>query len=177
MVRCFVGIVMPEHIRHAAENLQKKLAGFELKCKFVEPENMHICLSFLGEVEEENMGKLKEGLDSIASKYKKFDANVGKVKFIPSESYIRVIVIDVADSSGRLEKLRGDVVRVVGGDSKPPHLTLCRVKRIENKKRLVSEFGKTGCNENFQVDSIQLIKSELSRSGPTYTVLHESRLS
>ncbi len=174
MGRCFVGIMVPEHIRDVAISLQKRLAEFGMKCKFVEPKNMHICLSFLGEVDDRKIEDLKRALDAVAERYKSFDIKIGKMKFIPSENYIRVIVLSVDDL---LERMRKAVVEAVGGDSKPPHLTLCRVKYVDDKKRFVNEFGEVVCGETFRVGSIQLIKSELQRSGPVYTVIHESRLS
>jgi 2'-5' RNA ligase len=176
MARCFVGIMLPKGIRQSATQIQKKLVGFGLKCKFVEPENMHICLSFLGEVGEQKLEELKLKLDEVAKRYKKFDVNVDGMKFIPNENYIRVMVLDVTDRSGLLDKLRRDIANVVGGDSKPLHLTLCRVKYVGNKKGLVNEFRTISCNKGFQVGSVQLIESRLKRDGPVYTVVHESVL-
>jgi 2'-5' RNA ligase len=138
---------------------------------------MHLCLSFLGDVGEEKIEDLKRKMDDIALTYKKFSATIGGIKFVPSENYIRVIVLEALDASGQLEKLRKDVEKNIGGDSKPPHLTLCRVKYIENKEKFVKEFGKVFCGESFTVDSIKLMQSMLSRNGPTYKILHESKLS
>jgi 2'-5' RNA ligase len=168
--------MLPEDIMQSAAQIQKKLVGFGLKCKFVEPENMHICLSFLGEVGEEKMERLKSRLDKVAERYKKFDVNVGGMKFIPSENYIRVMALEVTGYNGLLEKVRRDVAEIVGGKSKPSHLTLCRVRHVDNKKGLVSEFRAISCNKSFQVSSIQLIESKLKRSGPVYIVVHESKL-
>lgn len=177
MVRCFVGVMVPDTIKQAAEALQKKLSKFKIKCKFVEPENMHICLSFLGEINKSRLESIKTKLDTVSKQYKKFDVCVGKVRFIPNKNYIRVIVLEVLDEEGNLEKLRKFVVRAVDGDSKPPHLTLCRVKGLEDKKKLVNEFGGIICGKKFSIRRIQLIKSELRRSGPIYSILHESELS
>lgn len=180
MVRCFVGIMAPENIRLRAVAMQKELvnrqSGLGLECKLVEPENMHVCLSFLGEVDEKYIETVKSKLDGVAARHEKFNVKIGSVKFVPDESYIRVMVLDVADASGALEKLMKEIVAAVGGDSKPPHLTLCRVKHVEDKKRLVRSFGSAALDESFVVDNVQLIKSELQRSGPVYTVLHESKL-
>jgi 2'-5' RNA ligase len=177
MVRCFVGFMLPEDVRLAAAGVQRRLSGFEIECKAVETENMHICLSFLGEVEDSKIEELKAAMDSIAKEHRQFYTKIGGVKFIPTENYIRVIALETADESGELEKLRNDVVNGMGGDSKPPHLTLCRVRHVEDKKKLVDGFAGFSIGSTFLVDGIELIKSELSRNGPVYTVLHRSRLS
>ena len=176
MVRCFVGIMVPEGVRISVVALQARLAS-SIKCKLVEPENMHLCLSFLGEVEEGRIEDIEAKLDAVAANYKKFSVEIGKVKFVPSESYIRVVVLEAGDENGMMEKIRKDVVKAVGGDSKPPHLTLCRVKLVEDKKRFVDDFSNAACGEKFSVYELHLIKSELKRSGPVYTVMHSSSLS
>lgn len=176
MVRCFVGIMVPEGVRASVAALQARLAS-SIKCKLVEQENMHLCLSFLGEVEEGRIEGIEANLDAVAASYKKFPVEIGKIKFVPSESYIRVVVLEASDESGMLEKIRKDVVKAVGGDSKPPHLTLCRVKLVEDKKRFVDDFGNAVCGEKFSVDGLHLIKSELGRGGPVYTIMHSSSLS
>lgn len=174
-MRCFVGIMVPEHVKSSAAALQDRIVGSGIKCKPVEWENMHICLSFLGDVAEtESLGR---ELDAVAGRHGRFEVEIGKIKFVPSENYIRVIVLEATSADDSLEKLRKDVAETVGGDSKPPHLTLCRVKNVEDKRLLVEKFGSVACNERFAVDRIQLIKSELGRSGPVYTVMHESMLS
>jgi 2'-5' RNA ligase len=168
--------MLPDDIMRSAAKIQKKIVGFGLKCKFVEPENMHICLSFLGEIDEEVLEKLKSKLDEVAKRYKKFDVNIGGMKFIPSENYIRVMALEVTGRNGLLEKVRRDVADIVGGKSKPPHLTLCRVKRVDDKRGLVNELHDLSCNENFRVGSIGLIESRLGKEGPVYTTVHKSEL-
>jgi 2'-5' RNA ligase len=168
--------MLPEGIVRSVAKIQKKFVGFGLKCKLVETKNMHICLSFLGEVDEEDLEGLKLKLDEVVKRYERFDVNVGGVKFIPSENYIRVMALEVTDRNGVLERVRRGVVDVIGGSSKPPHLTLCRVKHVDDKRGLVNKFRAMSCNESFQVGSIHLIESKLERSGPMYTVVYESKL-
>lgn len=168
--------MLPDDIMRSVAKIQKKIVGFGLKCKFVEPENIHICLSFLGEVDEEELERVKSKLDEVAERYKKFDVNVGGMKFIPSENYIRVMALEVTGCDGLLEKVRREAADVVGGKSKPPHLTLCRVKRVDDKKGLVDELHGLSCDENFRVESIELIESKLGKEGPVYTTIHKSEL-
>jgi 2'-5' RNA ligase len=178
MVRCFIGILTPEELNENIEKVIEEVKKLPLKCKFVEKRNFHVCLSFLGEVKEEEIESIRKNLDSIALGFKPFDVFIKGIKLIPSEKFLRVIALDVMDESRRIETLRKEIVRIIGGDSKPPHITLCRVKNIEKKgfalKKLEEmkniEIGK------MKIEKIQLIKSELSREGPFYSVIHESKL-
>lgn len=175
MVRCFIGIFIPENLKEKIVNVQNQIKKIGAECKFVEVENLHLCLSFLGEVEEIEIEKISSKLDEICSRYKKFDVNISGIKIIPSESYIRVLVLNVFNVL--LETISKNIKNEIGGDVKPPHLTLCRVKNIKNKQNFVEELKTIDyVIGNFTVKSIHLIKSELRKSGPVYTSLHESRL-
>jgi 2'-5' RNA ligase len=178
MVRCFIGIFLPNEIKSKIISLQNKLKLLPMKAKFVEPENLHICLSFLGEVEEQKIEILSKILDSIARKYKKFEVNVSGIKIIPNEKYIRVLALHIKDENKNLEKMSKDIKEKTGGNVKPAHLTLCRVKNILNKNELLEKIKKLDSEiGRLVVSSVFLIKSTLQKTGPIYSVLHESNLS
>jgi 2'-5' RNA ligase len=153
------------------------LKTLPIDCKMVESENLHISLSFLGDVEDEKVGFLSSALDSICKNYSRFAVEIGGIRFIPSEKYIRVLALDVIDSS-TLGNLSKEIKRKIGGDVKPPHLTLCRVRDVKAKDAVVDKIKKFDVNVgSFVISSISLIKSELKRTGPMYTDLHQSNLS
>ena len=173
MVRCFIGIFLPDPLKPKAFEMQNFIKTPDIDCKLVELENLHTTLSFLGEVAE--IQTIKDKLDGICSNFKKFDISIAGMKFIPSKKYIRVIALDVNDGLGILSQISGEIKLNIGGDVKPPHLTLCRVKTINNEAVSKLLNIDSYCGE-FQVTSIQLIESKLSRSGPVYSILHESML-
>lgn len=178
MVRCFVGFLIPEHLRKSISEVKDELSKLEMKCKFVEDENLHICFSFLGEVEEEKIDYISKNLDSICNSYAGFEVFIDGVKPIPSENYIRVIALDVVDSNRVLKSIAKEIQERIGGDSKPPHLTLCRVKNITNKQEMKKKIQELRQKKigNMKITSVQLIKSELQRGGPLYSAIHESKL-
>ncbi len=175
-MRVFVGIILPKEISSKIKEIQKEIEKMPIKCKMVEEYNLHICLSFLGEVEEKKVEIFKKILDSIATKHKKFETKIEKIKLIPNENFVRVIALDV--NSEELEKIRREVESKIGGDSKPLHITLCRVKNISDKKKFFEKYEKIK-NVSigiFKVESLQIIKSILTREGPIYEIVHESKL-
>ncbi len=175
MVRCFIGIMIPGEIRKRVISLQNELRALPMRCKFVEPDNLHISLSFLGEISENEVERISNKLDVICNGFKPFQAYVAGLRTIPSKSYFRVLALDV--KSDGIEKLSKDVKRKIGGSVHPPHLTLCRVKSVEKKEDVIKwvEERKNVDIGSFVVSDVKLVKSELSRSGPRYTVLHESK--
>jgi 2'-5' RNA ligase len=100
------------------------------------------------------------------------------LKIIPSKNYIRVLALDVFDEERVLQELGREVKEKIGGDIKPPHLTLARVRNIVNKEKVLEgleKYEKVDLGK-FLVSSIQTIESKLSPTGPVYTVLHKSKL-
>ncbi len=178
MVRCFIGVLIPDELKKPIVELQRKIEKLPIKAKFVEPENLHLCFSFLGEKSEEEIEEISAKLDELSKNFKSFEVRVRGIKLIPNERYVRVIALDAFDENRVLEGLRLEVKRVIGGDSKPAHLTLCRVKNISEKTNFLEEIRKIKDISigKFILSSLQLIKSELRRTGPIYTVLHESKL-
>ena len=189
MVRIFIGILVPSEIRNNIISVQKKLNNLAIKAKMVEPENLHISLSFLGEIDDKKVDEISGKLDSIAKNYQKFEITISGIKFIPNENYFRVLAFDVLSPENVLrkeivkapiiERISSEIRKEIGGDVKPPHLTICRVRSIGNKNLVIQEIIKRLENfkESFKVNSIQILESTLQRSGPIYSVIHESRLS
>lgn len=178
-MRCFIGFLIPSDLRKDIVSLQEKIKNLPIKAKFVEPENLHVCLSFLGEKSEKEIDEISRKLDKISINFKSFEVRIKGIKLIPNERYVRVIALDVFDENRILEGLRLEVKRIIGGDSKPSHVTLCRVKNIFEKGKFlegIKEFKEISIGK-FKLSALQLIKSELRKTGPIYTVLHESKLS
>jgi 2'-5' RNA ligase len=176
MVRCFIGIILPEGLKARVVDLQNRIKLFSPECKFVEEENLHVTLSFLGELDDEAAKNVADKLDSICSRFEKFQAVVEDFLFIPNERFIRVLALDV--KSETISALSNAISSSIGGDVKPPHLTLCRVKDLTKPSEFVRKIKSLSSDAGtFTVGSIQLMKSVLSRAGPAYSIIHESKLS
>lgn len=175
-MRCFVGITVPEHIKCKILAVQSALKELPMMCKFVEPENLHICLSFLGEMGEDRIKKISGDLDSICSQYHSFDVAVLGVKAIPNERYFRVLALDIAKSDV-MEAVGWEISKKIGGDMNPPHLTLCRVRKVLDKYKVLEELQKLRAPTvgKFTVRSISIIQSTLKMTGPVYDVVHDSK--
>ncbi|MEM7827634.1 MAG: RNA 2',3'-cyclic phosphodiesterase, partial [Candidatus Aenigmatarchaeota archaeon] len=104
MVRAFIGIFFPEDVKEYLVSLQRQLEALQLKAKFVEPENLHISLSFLNNVERDELEAIKSVLDKISERYTKFELILGNIILIPNEKFTRVIALEV--KSDILESIR-----------------------------------------------------------------------
>ena len=175
MVRCFIGFLIPENLKNKIISIQNGLKELPMSCKFVEPENLHISFSFLGEVDENRIEEMGSSLDDIVKNYEKIPCRILGLKPIPSRSYIRVLALDVMDEHNNLREIGNVIRKEMGGDVKPPHLTLCRVRRIDDKIKVLEGIDRYNeLSIDIVIDRIQLIKSELRGDGPIYKVIHES---
>ena len=176
MVRCFIGINLPEDVREKVLSVQDFLKKLNLNCKFVEPENFHISLSFLGEISEGGANEISIKLNGVCKRYLKFSLTMSSIILIPDPNFIKVIALGVTDQSGTLSVLSRSVKNEIGGDMKPPHITLCRVKaRID--KDVVSKIKTATITPiEMKVNSICIVRSELLERGPVYTTISESKL-
>lgn len=176
MARLFVGIFVPDEVKESILDVQNSVGKMPMRAKLVEPENLHMTLTFLGDIPDEKIGEISEKLDGVCSAYKSFTAKIGGVMLIPNESYIRVVALDVKSNNDALENLRKEIVRGVGGDSHPVHLTIARVREVTNKNFVGENLRPMKLEKFFSVSSVHLIKSKITKRGPTYESVHESHL-
>ena len=170
-MRCFLAIDLPEEIKDKIEGIKR---DFKIKgIKLVEKENLHITIKLLGEIDEETVEKIKN-LDLSINPIKVKIKNIG---IFPNENYIRVIWLgatNLVDLFKEIDEKLSDI-----GFKKEreyvPHVTIGRVKFIENKKALkdkIEKHRKIDIGE-FEVRSIKLMKSTLTPNGPIYEVIKE----
>jgi 2'-5' RNA ligase len=167
--------MLPDALKDNIAKVQDILKKLPMDCKMVEGENLHICLSFLGDMEEDKIKDIEEKLDGICQRYNSGDVEISGIKLIPSEKYFRVIAFDC--QSGLLRSLGRDISKEIGGDAYPPHATLCRVRNVQRKEDVVDKIKKIDSYVGkFTVSSVEIIESQLGKPGPTYTTLHRSEL-
>jgi 2'-5' RNA ligase len=168
-MRCFIALEVPRGLWGRLEEVQKKLRG---NVKMVEPENFHINLKFIGDVEDSKVGLIREAMDITVSKHGGFTVEMHGIGGFPHPSRPRVVWAG-AKGDFLVQKTLEEELEKRGFpmDSREfkPHITLARVRfgRVD-----LPEAGNLG---KFQAEEIKLIKSELTPSGPIYTVIHVAK--
>ena len=180
-IRCFISINLPEKLKEEIIKIQQELEEKNLFFgKFTEPENLHLTLKFLGEISEERVEEVKRELKEL--KFGKFKAGFGRLGVF-SERFIRIIWIEI------LGKQVFDLQSEIDGKMKEigfkkeerfmSHLTIARVKKVEDRERLLKELREIGITlekKDFIVDKFFLMKSTLREKGPFYEILEEYEL-
>jgi 2'-5' RNA ligase len=182
MVRCFVAIECsnPDVVK-GIRDVQNVLESTGAKLKSVEPENIHLTLKFLGEIDQSKVDEVAEVVEGMS--FDAFSFKVEEVGVFPNLGRPATIWAGITDGVSDLamvfEEL-DDRLSKLGFERErrrfQPHLTICRVKSGANKGQLVDELlrVKDTVFGEVAVDRVVLKKSVLTPSGPIYSTLAES---
>lgn len=172
--RIFIAINLPEDIKKKLSDYQLKWP--ELPCRWTKKENLHITLAFLSYLTDEEMVEVCKITKEVAEKYDQFFINLKRIIYGSTDKRPPRMIWAEGERSEELGRLRndlGEMLKIKEERSYAPHLTLGRLKqwefqRIEPEERPeVSEE----INLNFEVNSVEVMESQLKRGGPKYTVL------
>jgi 2'-5' RNA ligase len=187
-MRCFIAININETIRKALAKLQNELQGeADVKksdVKWVNPENIHLTLKFLGEIKDEQIVDVCNITGDVAGRHKAFELDIESVGHFGGRS-ARVLWVGMGQNSEKLLQLQQDLEQQLdsAGWHKEArkfsgHLTLCRIRNTKAGiilARLAQEYKdfKLG---TAPVDSVSVYQSQLTPKGPIYTVLGKYEL-
>ena len=151
-----------------------------MKVKFVEKENLHISLKFLGDLNCKEIEKTSAILQNVSTKYQHFRAGLSKnIGVLPNISRPRVIWIGIEKGNDIISNIYQSIEKKL--KSEPfyekenqfkPHITLARIKYIEHQNKL------SECIKNIKINpltepvkTIELMESQLLKEGPIYTII------
>jgi 2'-5' RNA ligase len=179
-MRSFIAVDLDENLITPIGEIQSRIS--EGKIKYVEPENLHFTLKFLGEITEQKAQDVIASLKEVCSSVSPFTIRLKEVGVFPSLNYIKVIWIGTeSEEFFTLSQLVDSSMAKLGFRQErniTPHLTIGRVKAPGNKAKLqdqIKALADTDIGE-MTVSSVVLKKSELTRKGPIYTDIEEITL-
>ena len=179
-MRTFVGVALDRFTHDRLVGLQKRLAVPDVPVKWVEPENLHITLLFLGEVDARETPAVCKAVEQAARRIKPFPMTLAGVGAFPTPRRPRTLIVHVTEGGPELIALH-DAIEVpllelgcYRREERPfkPHLTLGRVKGEvgEPLAAALRQFeGWQGGQSH--VDEVRVMSSELRPHGPEYAVL------
>ncbi len=179
-MRLFVAFLLHEDVRSCLSDVSRTLVRRSDGVRWVEPEQWHVTVSFLGEVLDRDVAEITQALDLGAAQAQPFSMFVGGLGCFPICGPVRVVWAKVADETGVMVKTVQSIhaaLDVVGfpAEARPwsGHITLGRVRNDRSGGRLRTLVDKTGFETVSQsVDSVALMSSVLSPSGARYTPVH-----
>ena len=170
MLRLFVGIELPDTVRQALAELREAHPA----ARWHEPEQLHLTLSFIGQVEQGRVQSIAQAL--VDPPGPPFELAVQSVGYFGSPERPRIVWAGVTDSAP-LHRLQQQVeARLLPLglqlDERPytPHITLARVRQGLPLQAFLQRHGALGLPA-FTVEHICLFLSSGGERGVRYEVL------
>jgi 2'-5' RNA ligase len=181
-MRLFVALSITAQVRENLAMLIRELRSVDPRQKWVNPENLHVTLKFIGEVGSEKLAEIGDAL-ATARTTPQIICEFYGVGFFPNERRPNVAWVGIR-SDPSLSLLAGEVNRSlqplgIPREEKPfvPHLSIARFKetrmseelRAEIAERKNQSFGSVAANEFY------LMESKTKSAGAEYTTLRSFR--
>jgi len=149
------------------------------KIRWVDPDNFHITLKFLGETPEHHIPGIAVALRKAAENISPFQLSLTNTGIFGSSYQPRVIWISVdapPDLAQLFENILGELENVgIVKDRQNfvAHLTIGRISSLDNKKhfQLIMDRNREGHIQKEEVNEFHLFESILMPTGPKYSII------
>ncbi|MCL4305968.1 RNA 2',3'-cyclic phosphodiesterase [bacterium] len=179
-MRLFVAIMLPDDWQRILKLPQEKIGWLGRGVKWVEPENLHLTLKFLGETPDSLLPQITDALMECGRAVDSFKIAIQGVGTFPNKQRPRAYWAGLSQSKALtdLQQIVDDRMSDLGFEPEEkkfvPHLTVARIKEPIGKERMTSAFLSFDLrSESFSVTHFSLVQSLLRQEGPVYTVLKD----
>ena len=183
---------LPEEVRAQVASIIEHLRPTDLPARWIDPENGHLTLHFIGETAPEMAELLRMALGAAISAHEPFELRTAEPGTFPSIRRPRVLWLGLWGPAHRLEAIYndvGDFLDDFGLDIEEtdfhPHITLGRIRDTEGvrvsalpdavrdafESLRVERLAGADAAVHFPITEVQLIRSHLEQDGPRYEVL------
>jgi len=170
MIRLFAGLTIPKAHRQQLASIQSGVKD----ARWISPENLHVTLRYIGEVDEDVAAELAAALNEVAAE--PFEITLKGVGTFGSPPHS--LWVGVNDKpTGALNHLQMNVESVLvragldpEGRKFTPHVTLVRFRRSVNQARLAQHLSTHAgfVLPPFEVQGFTLYQSHLGHQGAHY---------
>lgn len=181
LIRTFIAFDIDESLRQqliaVIEFLKQKNSD---RIKWISPENLHVTLRFLGEIEENKIMEIQHELAEKIKTIQSFAIKTGKIMTFPPGStrpHIVALMFPLTQELAFLVQAIEQTVNQCGfePENRPflPHLTIARISgRIEpDLDNILIELS-----EKIAIKSVIIYRSDQKENGSVYTSMKEIKL-
>ncbi|HRZ86846.1 MAG TPA: RNA 2',3'-cyclic phosphodiesterase [bacterium] len=182
-IRAFIAVKLDPQLQKALGELQRQLKRGGAGMKWVEPENIHLTIKFLGDVPADRIDEVKTAVAGVAARSGGIDMSFANIGVFPDLRRPRVVWAGVEQGKEELGRLAEDIEAACGAlgfakEERPfvSHVTIARVKELGSPQRFLEslrphqgkEFGR------MRATRLSLIKSTLTPNGPKYDTIADA---
>lgn len=179
-MRAFIAIGLPEDIKKSIACLQEKLKSASRDISWVKPENIHLTLKFLGEIDEHGLSLAEAAMEDVTSRENNFYIRLSSAGAFPRVDFPRVIWVGIDKGDACVKRIAQnleDTLSHVGFPKEKKefssHITIARVRSAlkgNEMTNLLNEYADIFHDKEtgFTACGITLFKSTLTPKGPIY---------
>jgi 2'-5' RNA ligase len=185
-LRVFIAVDPGKAIRSRCVALQDTLARSADRVRWEKPENIHVTLLFLGDVDERDLLPVCKAFSAVCAEQGAFPVSVESVGCFPNLQRPRTIWAGIGMGAAELVALHDALERPLidlgcyrrEERQFKPHLTLGRVKGDGMSYQLTMALTKQlqWRGGESVIDTVQVMSSELTSDGPLYSVVSTAKL-
>jgi 2'-5' RNA ligase len=184
-IRTFIAVDLDKAVRNRAVALQETLKESSTEVKWVEPENLHVSLLFLGEVNDREIADVCRIVAETAHQHSSFMMRVESAGCFPHPRRPRVLWAGVGAGKQELCAIHDSLEIALldlgfrREDRKySPHITLGRVKSDHSTDSLAAALAQQAGwkGGEIPVSEVLVMGSKLTPQGPEYSVLSRAKL-
>jgi 2'-5' RNA ligase len=183
MLRTFIAVEISDAIRQRALKLQRVLGEGLASVKWVEPENIHMTLQFLGNVPDIEVPKVCRLARESVADTARFTLTVSGAGSFPNAQRPRTLWLGVTEGAELMTRIYEALeqrLTPLGYRHEErrftPHLTIGRVRdsspQLADRLAEYSDWN----GGSMEVKEITVMSSELTSDGPHYTTLGRAPL-
>jgi 2'-5' RNA ligase len=184
-IRTFIAVEIDDAVRARAAELIGLLRAAEADVKWVEPQNLHITLQFLGNVPEHMIADACKAVEQGAAQVQPFDLELASAGAFPNVGRPRTLWIGAKSGGEQMAELHDNVALALAElgfqdeDRKfQTHITVGRTRSGKNNAelgRLLKQHADFRAGR-MRVEKATVFSSKLQHGGPIYEVLDAAQL-
>jgi 2'-5' RNA ligase len=186
IVRTFLAVELSPETRGRALRLIQRLRATGARVRWVEGDNLHVTLKFLGDVESVELPEVCRRVQAAVADLTAFDLVFRGAGAFPDVSNPRTLWLGVADGEEpmaelhrRVEDALGEIGFRIENRRFKPHVTIGRVRDTRDGKRDLEDLLLAQADFDggvTHVEEVVVFASYLHGDGPEYEVLGRGEL-
>ncbi len=180
-VRTFIAINLAGSLHKTLSEVIEKFSASKASVKWVEPENAHLTLKFLGNVDEPRLPEVFGACQKAVEGFGPIDLEVRAVGCFPNLNRPRIVWLGIEKGAEQIRRLQQEIETELERIGFPKedrefktHLTIGRVKGKQGISRLCQllEEEKNVFIGSMRAEKVSVMKSQTLPRGPVYTELN-----
>lgn len=172
-MRVFIAVELQKNIKQYIAKKQDLVKEWSLKGNYSRVENFHLTLRFIGEINDDELERLKATINDIAGEFEPFNFTLGELGFFPSRNR-KIVWIGIKQGERDLKLLFTKLETTLEKNGFPreprgfkPHITIGREVRLKvDMEELISMINID--NIIVPVEKISLMESVKINDKLTY---------